>query len=387
MVVVNVVDIVILLLMLAGASTGYRLGLAARAVSWTGGLIGLVIGVLLMPVVLGAWTGGDATLRLLVGVGTVLITTSLFSGLGEVIGLRLRRHVARSSFVTVDKVAGLIAGFMSILLIVWFLLPALATTPGMIAREVRQSLVIGWVDEFSPDPPDAARALGRLVDQSGFPDVFADLRPAPITGPPPDQIPVPQEIVESATPSTFNVEAFGCGTGFEGSGFVVADGLVVTNAHVVAGANEIRLRRTDGTVVDASILHFDDQRDIAVLQSAVDREPLPLRDPEVGEGAAVIGYPGGQNTPRVAPAEVRDDRATVGRDLRGQQLVTRQVLYLASNLQQGDSGSPVIGTDGAVIGIVFAVSPDDPNVAYALHVDELRAVLDSEPERSTGSCL
>lgn len=384
----NLLDVLLLVLIVLAAATGFRLGLAARAVSWAGGLLGLGLSILVVPLVLDAWPGGDALTRLLVGLMVVLVTTSILSGIGEVIGLRLRRHVHASPFGPIDRLAGGIAGGLSVLLLLWFLLPALAGTPGLVAREVRQSTIVGLVDQRAPDPPDASRALGRLVDQSGFPEVFADLQPAPLTGPPPDELPVPAEVVENATPSTVNVEAFGCGSGFEGSGFVVTDGLVATNAHVVAGSDEIRLRRTDGSTVPATVHHFDGDRDLALLASPeVARPPLPLREPQVDEGAAVIGYPGGQDTPRIAPARIADDRPTVGRNLYGRDRVERRVLYLSSQLRQGDSGSAVLGGDGGVIGVVFAVSPDNPNTAYALHVAELRAVLEAAPNQDNGTCL
>ena len=384
----NLLDTVLLVMIALAAVTGYRLGLAARAISWAGGLLGLGLSTLVVPAVLQTWPGGDAVTRLLVGLGVVLVTTSVLSGIGEVIGLRLRHRVHATPFGPIDRIAGGIAGGMSVLLLVWFLLPALATTPGAVAREVRQSVVVGWVDTHAPDPPDASRALGRLVDQSGFPEVFADLQPAPITGPPPAELPVPARVVDDATPSTVNVEAFGCGSGFEGSGFVVADGLVVTNAHVVAGADDIRLRRTDGSTVPATIHHFDGDRDLALLSAPqVNRPPLPLRAPEVDDGAAVIGYPGGQDTPRIAAARIADDRPTVGRNLSGDDRVERRVLYLSAQLRQGDSGSAVVGGEGAVLGVVFAVSPDNPNTAYALHVRELRQVLRATPNGSTGGCL
>lgn len=384
----NILDVVLLVLIALAAVTGHRLGLAARAMSWAGGLAGLALSVMLVPAVLDTWPAGDPGMRLMVGLAVVLVTTSVLSGIGEIIGLRLRRHVHASPFGPIDRVAGGLAGGLSVLLVVWFLLPALSTTPGLIARQVRQSTVVGMVHDHAPDPPDASRALGRMIDQSGFPEVFADLQPAPITGPPPETLPVSPGVVDQATPSTVNVEAAGCGRGFEGSGFVVRDGLVATNAHVVAGATDISLRRTDGTTVPATIHHFDGDRDLALLAAGeVGRAPLALRDSEVDEGAAVIGYPGGQDTPRVAPATIADDRPTVGRNLYGDARVERRVLYLSSQLRQGDSGSAVIGTDGAAIGVVFAVSPDNPDVAYALHMQELRAALEAPPNASTGPCL
>ncbi len=384
----NLLDLILIVLIVLAAVTGYRLGLAARAMSWAGGLAGLALSVVVVPAVLDSWPGGDPGMRLLIGLGVVLVITSVLSGVGEIIGLRLRHRVHSSPFGPIDRVAGGLAGGLSVLLVVWFLLPALSTTPGVVARQVRQSTVVGLLDDRAPDPPDASRALGRLIDQSGFPEVFADLQPAPVTGPPPETLPVSPGVVDLATTSTVNVEASGCGRGFEGSGFVVTDGLVVTNAHVVAGADDIRLRRTDGTTVAATIHHFDGDRDLALLAAGdVDRPALPLRDPQINEGGAVIGYPGGQDTPRVAPASIADDRATVGRNLYGTARVERRVLYLSAQLRQGDSGSAIVGTDGSAIGVVFAVSPDNPDVAYALHTQELRAALEAPPNASTGPCL
>ena len=384
----NLVDVLLVVLMLGGASTGFRIGLAARAVSWFGVLVGLGLSVALVPWVLGFAPDSSPGARLLIGLTVVLVVTSILSGIGDVIGARLRHHVHATPFGPIDRAAGGVAGALSILLVVWFLLPSLANTPGPVARQVRESTVISWVQEVAPEPPAASRALSRLISQSGFPEVFADLGPAPITGPPPSEIPVPPETVEAATASTVNVEAFGCGTGFEGSGFVVAPGLVATNAHVIAGASDIQLRRPDGVVVAGVVRHFDPGRDLALVDAPdIDRGPLPTRTSEVGESGAAIGYPGGQDQPRVAPVSVSDDRQTTGRDIYGRNLVERRVLYLSAALRQGDSGSALIGGDGAVIGVVFAISPDNPTTAYALHVDELAAVLAAEPNRTTGSCL
>lgn len=385
----NLLDVVLLLFMAAAAFTGYRIGLAARAMSWLGVAAGLAVSVPLVPLALGALPQGTVAMtRLFVGLGVVLLCTSVLSAVGDVIGLRLRHHVHKSPFGPLDRGAGFVVGALSILLVVWFLLPALASTPGPIARAVRQSAVISWVDGVAPEPPQMAQGLARLIDRSGFPQVFADLGPSPVTGPPPSQIPVPPEVVEAATASTVNVEAFGCGRGFEGSGFVVAPGVVVTNAHVVAGADDIQLRSPGGGTVTATIRHSDPNRDLALLEAPdLAPAPLPVRASEVGEEGAAIGYPGGQDQPRVAPAAVAEDRPTVGRDIYGRGLAERRVLYLSAQLRQGDSGSALIGGDGAVIGVVFAVSPDNPSTAYALHVEELQAVLAEPPNESTGACL
>ena len=123
------------------------------------------------------------------------------------------------------------------------------------------------------------------------------------------------------------------------------------------------------------------------MSLSVDRPALPIGQPVTNSGAAVIGYPGGQDTPRVAPATVSGDRPTVGFDIRNQERVERRLLFLAASLQQGDSGSAVIDPTGAVVGVVFAVSPDDPDTAYALHIEELQGALTEPRNPDTGACL
>ena len=260
--------------------------------------------------------------------------------------------------------------------LVWVLVPAASEVPGVIARQVRSSAVAEAVANIGPPPPDTVRALRNLVASSRFPEVFADLQPTPATGPPPEEIAVDGDIVDAATASTVNVETEGCGRRFEGSGFAAESDTIVTNAHVVAGADTVQVRRPDGSLRPATVVVFDPDRDLAVL--AVDdlgQEPLGRAQAAIGDVGVVIGYPGGQDTPRVAPAEVRDQRTAIGRDIYGQDRTEREVLFLASDLAQGDSGSPVIDTEGRVTGVVFAISPDQAASSFALDLPELEEVL------------
>jgi S1-C subfamily serine protease len=105
-----------------------------------------------------------------------------------------------------------------------------------------------------------------------------------------------------------------------------------------------------------------------------------------GDGAS-IGYPGGQDAPRVAAVSVRGQRTTSGRDIYRQRVAEREVVFLAAELRQGDSGSPVIDSNGDVVGIVFAISPDRATTAYALAPSELDAVLAGPATSASGRCL
>lgn len=384
---VNLLDVGLVLFAVLGASAGYRLGFVARGAAWIGLLGGLAVGAWAMPTVLGLFDGSTAFTRLAVGVVAMLVAVSIGASLGEAVGLRVRRSLHGTGLRPFDQALGGIAGVAMIAVLVWFLAPAAAEIPGGVARQVRSSQVVAAVRAIGPEPPDTVRALRSLIGQTRFPEVFADLRPAPDTGPPPSQIPVPADVLARVTASTVNVESDGCGGRFEGSGWTVAEDTVVTNAHVVAGVEELRVRRPDGELLAGRVVAFDDDRDLALLEvPGLGQQPLPLARAEVGTDGATVGYPGGQDEPRPQPASVRDRRPTVGRDIYGRDTVERQVLFLSANLARGDSGSPLVDRQGRVVGTVFAVSPDQPSTAFALDVNEVQAVLDGPRGQGAGPC-
>jgi S1-C subfamily serine protease len=387
---VNLLDLALLVAIAIAVATGLRLGFLARAASFVGLAAGLALATVTVPYALALTSDGQPAVRLFVGLLVLAVTVTLVATIFQSVGVRLRHSVAGSSPLTaLDRGAGAIAGAVVILLLVWFLVPAASVVPGSIARQVRGSVVVDAVMALSPPPPDTVQALRNLVASSRFPEVFADLQPAPDTGPPPEEIPIAADVVERATASTINVETEGCGRRFEGSGFTIQPGLVVTNAHVVAGADVVEARLPDGPLLPATVVVFDPDRDLALLQvEDLPQEPLERATADVGTVGVVIGYPGGQDVPRVAPVEVRDKRNALGRDIYGRDRTEREVLFLSAELEQGDSGSPVINADGRVVGVTFAISPDRATSAFALDRTELEAVLGADRNPgNTGPCI
>jgi S1-C subfamily serine protease len=384
----NLLDLGLLLAIVVGAIGGFRYGFVARLAGWIGLLLGLGLSLWTVPTVLDLVQTDAPGMRFLVAVLVLSVTVALVSALFQRLGLGMRRAVHATPLRVVDRGAGLVAGVAFVGLLVWLLLPAAAFVPGQLAAQVRGSTVVQVVDAYSPPSPDTVGAFSRLVDLQRFPDVFDDLRPAPDTGPPPSEIPVPQEVVQQARASTVRVDADGGRSVYVGSGWVVDDGLIVTNAHVVAGSDAVQVRRTDGEFHPAQVIRFDEQSDLAVLRvDGIESPALPLGEVVEDGDAAVIGYPGGQSEPRVAPATVREERSTIGRDIYGSGRAERQVVYLAAELRQGDSGAPVINPDGEVVAVVFAISPDRRTTAYALSPSEVRAALDGPETSDTGRCL
>jgi len=386
---VTLFDVGLILVILAAALGGSRLGLVTRAWSWLGLGVGLVVATRLAGPAVDLADDQDAYVRLVVALAIVVICVGVGQSIGFAIGDRLRRTLP-DSLVSVDRVAGAVTGVLVVLAVVWLLLPTLTMMQGTPARLARGSAIVAALDRYSPPVPPSVRDLGQQVSDFGFPEVFDDLRAAPEVGPPPASLGLPVEVVDRVTPSTMNIEARGCGGIYEGSGFVVEAELVATNAHVVAGSESLEVVLDGGgSRLAAELVAIDTGSDLALLRvPGLSRRPLPLGTAEDGTEAAVFGHPGGQDELRIAPAVVADHQVALGRDIYNRDPASRDVLILAAEVRQGDSGSAVVDPSGQVVGVLFAVAPDRPATAYALDVGELRRLLDDprDPSTPSGAC-
>ena len=386
----NVLDLLLLVFAALAAAGGYRLGFLARVLSWVGMALGLWLGARSLPWLFDQFRDQAPGFLLLLATGTLLTTAFLGQGLGVVVGSRLSIRIPDQDWREVDRIFGGLAGIGGVVVALWFLVPTLGDVPGVVSEQARNSVIARFVDRSLPDPPDTLVALRRLVGEDAFPQVFDALQPAPDVGPPPGDTGLSAEVIARVTPSTVKVSGIACRRIQEGSGFVVAGtDVVVTNAHVVAGQEVTTVERDDGTELDAFVAAFDPDRDLAVLRvPGLDRQPLPIVDAPEGVTGGVFGHPGGAPL-RIAPFQVGDEVTAAGTDIYDQQRTERAVLILASNLRPGDSGGALIDAQGAVVGVAFAIAPDDPGVAYALDIVELQAILQgnlADPV-ATGPCL
>lgn len=368
---------------------GLRTGLLARVATWAGLVLGLLLSARTVPYVLSLADAAGLPARTFVAVLTLVLTVSLTSTLLQVASSPLRSLLTLGPLSLLDRALGAVASLTMFALAVWLVLPTAAAVPGRVSSEVRASAVLGVLDAATPAQPDVGRTIRTLLGGDRFPDVFASLAPTPEPSAPPETLRIPPDVIELATQATTGIRAVGCGRAFTGSGFAVDDQHVVTNAHVVAGAREVELVIGGRHAVDASVVVFDAERDLAILHAPRHGlRPLDLADAAVGDVAAVIGYPGGQAEPRVAAVLLERWVTGVGRDIYGRGPIERELYFLAAELRSGDSGAPVIDADGRAVGVVFAVSPDVPTVAYALTVSELRAVLATErTPGDAGRCI
>lgn len=371
----NLLDLLIVAAAIGAAAVGYRLGFVARAVSWAGLGLGLFLATRLVPPVVRS-LHARAQPRGLLLVAILLLIFGAFAGqaLGLLVGAKLQVAVRSRAAKHADRVAGAAAGFLGVIAAVWLLAPAMATVPGWAAHETRRSAVIREVHQLLPRAPDTSRSLRHLLS-GGYPDVLGAFNPAPALGPPPAASGISLGTAQRIAASTVKIDGDACSYEQEGSGFVVAPGLVATNAHVVAGERATTVIRSDGQRLRAVPVAFDPNRDVALLSVAgLDRPPLPLEPSRSGQRGGVFGHPhGGPLT--VSPFSVGSVESVQGNDIYGEHATTRSVLFLASDLAPGDSGGALVTPDGTVVGMAFAIAPDRPGVAYALDTKELVAVL------------
>jgi S1-C subfamily serine protease len=382
-------DIVLVLVAVSAAVGGYRLGFVARATSWIGFSLGVVAGALVLPLVLPEVQDASEPTVALVTIGLLVGMALIGNALGLVLGSRLHAELPAGALRRTDQVAGGVFGVVGLLIILWLLLPALTHIPGTMATQARGSAIARQVYESFPNPPDALEALRRIVGDEPFPEVFDTFQPAPDPGTVPAETGLSSAVAEQVVRSTVKVAGEACSRIQEGSGFFVADDLVVTNAHVVAGEDNTIVEFVDGSTLEADVVAFDPERDLAVLRTRGGGAPaLALRDAAVGDTGGVFGHPGGGPLD-ISPFRVGDEITAVGRDIYDSASTSREVLVLAAELAPGDSGSALVDPQGRVVGVAFAVAPDRPGVAYALAIDELEAVLagDLSAERDTGGCL
>ena len=382
----NPLDVVVVVVLIAATIGGYQLGFAARLLAWIGVVIGLFVGAQFVSRVVTAFGGDQPDGRVTVAALFLVLTASVGQGLG-LTASRLVPAVARPRSKW-DRAAGAVLGGAGVLVLVWMLIPSLVVTSGWPARAARASTVVRWIHDLAPAPPERFAALGRAVSDAPYPSALSPFTTPSDPGAPPASS-LPAVVDARVRPSTVEVQGVACDRVQEGSGWVAAPGLVVTNAHVVAGERSTRVLTNDGDSLRAEIVAFDPDADLAVLSVPTLRAPpLSMKAPEVGMVGAVYGHPGGGPL-SVIPARIAQSILAVGTDIYRTSNTRRRVLVLAAALKPGDSGGALVDTSGTVVGVAFATDPGRDNTGYALTSQQVRDVLATAGSTRvpTGSCL
>jgi S1-C subfamily serine protease len=384
------VDIVVVVAVLVAAVHGLRVGALVQVLSLGGFVLGVTVGALVTDAVVPGVHA--ATAKTVVALALVLGLGIVFGVLGRMLGtwgsLAARRH----RLGVVDSAAGLGVAIVAALFTVWLVANELAQTQyTWLSSAIQKSNLVHAVDNVMPPLPDVFSRVQSFLGSSGFPSVFSELEPVPANVATPSSA-FAQAVAAPTEASTVKILGQACGYIQEGSGFVVGPGLVVTNAHVVAGEPSTDVV-VGGQNYPATTVYFDPTFDLAVLRTGAPLGPALTIDPTTvapGTQGAVVGYP--EDGPlTVRPAAVAQDLTAQGRNIYDEGTVTRQVYQIDATVQPGNSGGPLVTSGGQVVGVVFSRSTIYTGVGYALaSPGVLSRVQDAEHRVtavSTGGCI
>ena len=376
----NLLDLLILLAVVAFAASGFRRGLVAGLVSFAGFIGGAVLGVWILPFTLDLVEKGS-TEATVVALLTVLVPAFTGHALADRLGCALRRKLSWGPVRWADGIGGAVVNIVGVLVFGWLAGSALAASPSpALNQAIRGSAVLDGVHDRMPE--QAATWFNRATSAlttAGFPQVYDPFESEPGgSAPEPSGDAVTSAATAAAQRSTVKIEGVadveGGSQGQEGSGFVYAREHVMTNAHVVAGVDDptVRVGGT-GRAYQAKVVLFDPDTDVAVLSVPGLTAPSLRFAGEAtrGDQGVVAGYPENGGLDLRAAAVAERNRAR-GQDIYGDALTTRDIYALRSKVRPGNSGGPLLTTDGKVYGVIFARSTSDAGTGYALTADQVR---------------
>jgi S1-C subfamily serine protease len=384
----NWVDLLILIILVSAVARGVKAGWLQLFLSSAGFIIGLLAG---------SWAArflaqqfSSPLVKLIVILSLEFGLAFLLFGLGEMLAHRLKAHAVRLKLGKANEIAGGVLEVIVTLAVVWLAASALGNVRSYaIGRDVRHSFIIRKLETHLPQPPDILAQLEKIISPNGFPNVFLGLEPQHTTVSPKNS--VNNQAVLADEKSVLKVQGAGCGGLVFGTGFVAAPNLVVTNAHVVAGIKHPQVVDQSKTY-QATPIWFDPNLDIAILRvKNLPDMPLALGGQVLpdADAAAVLGFPGGGQL--VADdAAIIDHVRAVGRNIYNQGTLERDIYEIQANVQEGDSGGPLLAPDGTVAGVTFAKSVSQDNIGYSLLISQVKPIISQSQSRTasvtTGSC-
>jgi hypothetical protein len=348
---VTTLDWIIVAFTLLMAVWGYLQGLVVGALSLAGFVAGAFLGSRLAPVLLSG--GSESPYAPLVSLVVAVTLGGVLATALETLGLELRRRMG-PTLGTLDGAAGAVLVACFGLGLVWVGGAVALQTPGArhLRRDIQRSTILQALNNALPPNGPLLNALARFD-------------PLPSVKGPPADVPAPNSRiardaeVRAAGRSVVRVLGTACGLGVQGSGWVGGNGIVVTNAHVVAGEDDTTVQiEGQGSHLRARPIFFDPHDDVAVLRvSGLSGVPaLRLNgNASSGTSGAILGFP--HDGPYdVEPARLGSTNDVLTQDAYGRGPVRRLITSFRGLVRSGNSGGPVVDGDGRVLATVFAAS-------------------------------
>jgi S1-C subfamily serine protease len=379
---VTVLDWAIVAFTLALGMWGYRQGLIVGVLTLVGFGSGALLGSRLGPLVLRH--GAESPYAPLFSALGGLLVGAIVAVTLESLALGLRARMIRGRRLHLADGAGGAALVASVALgLAWVFGAVAMHAPGTVVlrADVQRSLILSNLNEVLPPSGPVLNALDR-VDPA--PEIAGPAAPVA----PPDGAVARDPDVLAAGSSVVRVLGTACGLGVEGSGWLAGPGLVVTNAHVIAGEGDTTVATKGGASFDATAVHYDPGNDLAVLRVGAALSPLKIAaDPQRGSAGAVLGYP--ENGPyAVAPARLGDTSDVISEDSYGHGPIRRTISSLRGSVRSGNSGGPIVDSRGRVVGTVFATTTSGAPGGFAVPNEIVKRALEETMRPvDTGPCV
>jgi len=362
---------------------GWAQGFVAGALSLAGFALGAFLGTRVGPLLLEE--GSRSPYAPLFGLAGALLAGAILAGGFESLGVRLRDRLRLPGAAAADGVLGALLTAAVGLGIAWILGAVALQTPQVsrLRGDIQESEILRRLNAILPPSGALLNSLARFdpIPRVAGPSVRPLAPPRAAIARDPD--------VAAAAPSVVKILGTACGLGVSGSGWVAGDGLVVTNAHVVAGQDDTRvLPAGEGGGLEATAVAFDPRNDVAVLRvPGLDAPALELAEsPRSGAAAAVLGFP------RNGPYDVRAGRlgpteSAIAQDAYGNGPIRRRITTLRGRVRPGNSGGPMVDGAGRVVTTIFAATTSGTRGGYGVPNAVVRRALDGAGGRvSTGPC-
>lgn len=384
-------DLLLVAVLLGYVGYGITVGLTRSVFVIAGVVVGVVAAVLFAPAI--SQTIPLPQFRV---VFTILLAIGLIAighTLGHAAAKALGKELETSKLRGLDRAIGGVAiGVLAALVVSTLSFSIAQLGSPLLSRTIAGSVVIRTIQEATPDNVEVRIAqLRTVLTDRGVPFFSSQLR---ITGAEIPDIDTKSAVLAAAADSVVRItgNSYACGQAKTGTGFVVANERIITNAHVVAGIERPVVEALNGQVLTGEIVYFDAEDDLAVI-AVPGLTPNPLHmgiTAHPGASTVIEGYPYGG--PLVVDAAlVQHVTTTKSPNIYGSGESPREVYILAGQVNPGNSGGPLLTLDGEVVGAVFARSADQENVGYAVTLTELQPVVDEAPTLtnpvSSGACI
>jgi len=383
----NWIDLIILLILARAIYKGTKTGFVTLLFCFSGFFIGLFIAGWLFPHLLPIQ---NKTILALVNGNLVLAAAALLAIAGFEYGERLHLSLGEGKAHVIESVAGVTLSLSSAFIIVWLIAAGIASLPfAGLSNSANDSLIVKRLDSSLPPVPSVLEEFAPLINPNTNLAIYNKLTTNSSVTVAPIPNSIPDQIIQSSN-SVVRITSFGCGGIVDGSGFAVANNLIATNAHVIAGVKRPIIKANNSSYSARPVL-FDPTQDIALLRVAgLSLHPLTISAVNASDNSFVYaeGYP--QSIYTISPGMIISSEPTTGTNIYGIGSINRNTYTLKMSVNIGSSGGPILASDGTVKGIIFAKDADNPNIAYGLTAQILKNDIDQVSNAyrrvGTGAC-